>query len=253
MSEDTLDNMEGNSEQDAAQPIEAATAEKPKTSLFRWARNRLITGVIVALPIIVVVSAISWVVNFVDERVVHLLPPDLNPGTYLGFDIPGFGLILGLISLFFLGVIASNFIGRSIIRRGERLLARVPVVSPAYNAVKQIVTTVAEQKERAFRDVCLLEYPRPGLWAIGFITSDLSGAPLDYLPKGYVCVFVPTTPNPTSGFLLFVKKKDVKILDMTPEEGAKMIISGGMVSSNEAPEEPEPSIRKRLGLNKKKR
>lgn len=252
MSEDTPENVGATSEEQIEASIDTSS-EKSKASLFRWARNRLITGVIVALPIIVVVSAISWVVNFVDERVVHLLPPNLNPSTYLGFDVPGLGLILGLIGLFFLGVIASNFIGRSIIRRGERLLARVPVVSPAYNAVKQIVTTVAEQKERAFRDVCLLEYPRPGLWAIGFITSDLSGAPLKYLPKGYVCVFVPTTPNPTSGFLLFAKKKDVKILDMTPEEGAKMIISGGMVSSNETPEEePEPSIRKRLGLKKKK-
>ena len=109
----------------------------------------------------------------------------------------------------------------------------MPVVSPVYNAVKQIVTTVAEQKDRAFRDVCLLEYPRPGLWAIGFVTADLAGAPAKVLPKGHVCVFVPTTPNPTSGFLLFSKEEDIKILDMTPEEGAKMIISGGMVSSND--------------------
>ena len=97
---------------------------------------------------------------------------------------------------------------------------------------KQIINTVAKQKERAFRDVCLIEYPRKGLYAIGFITADLSGAPAKILPDGYVCVFVPTTPNPTSGFLLFVKEKDAKILDMTPEEGANMIISGGMVSSN---------------------
>ena len=92
---------------------------------------------------------------------------------------------------------------------------------------------MAQQKDRAFRDVCLLEYPRKGLYAIGFVTADLTGAPADKLPDGYVCVFVPTTPNPTSGFLLFVKETDIEILDMTPEEGAKMIISGGMVSSNE--------------------
>ena len=108
----------------------------------------------------------------------------------------------------------------------------MPVVSPVYNAIKQIVTTVAAQKDRAFRDVCMLEYPRKGFYAIGFVTADLSGSPAEKLPEGYVCVFVPTTPNPTSGFLLFVKESDLIILDMTPEEGAKMIISGGMVSSN---------------------
>ena len=125
-------------------------------------------------------------------------------------------------------------------------MARVPVVSPVYNALKQIVTTVAQQKDRAFRDVCLLEYPRKGLYAIGFVTADLTGAPADKLPDGYVCVFVPTTPNPTSGFLLFVKETDIEILDMTPEEGAKMIISGGMVSSNEELYADDPEMEKLL-------
>jgi uncharacterized membrane protein len=148
--------------------------------------------------------------------------------------------------LFLLGVIASNFIGKSVIKAGERLLARVPVVSPVYNALKQIVTTVAQQKDRAFRDVCLFEYPRKGLYAIGFVTADLSGAPAQKLPKGYVCVFVPTTPNPTSGFLLFVKEAEIEILDMTPEEGAKMIISGGMVTSNEMLYADDPDMEKLL-------
>jgi len=189
--------------------------------------------VIIALPIVATVTVVSWIVQKVDNNVLRLIPLQWNPKTYIGFDIPGLGLILSIVLLFLLGVVASNFIGNSVIKAGERLLARVPVVSPVYNALKQIVTTVAQQKDRAFRDVCLLEYPRPGLWAIGFVTADLAGAPADVLPDGYVCVFVPTTPNPTSGFLLFSKEEDIKILDMTPEEGAKMIISGGMVSSNE--------------------
>ncbi len=220
--------------------------EKNKPSLFRWVRNRFIAGVIVALPILVVITVISWLVNLVDGNVIKFLPGKLNPRTYLGFDIPGLGLIIALIVLFILGVLASNFFGKALIRAGERLLARVPVVSPTYNAVKQIVTTVAAQKDRAFRDVCLIEYPRKGLWAIGFVTADLEGAPQAHLKDGYVCVFVPTTPNPTSGFLLFVKEKDIKILDMTPEEGAKMIISGGMVSSNEVVEEEPKSLREHL-------
>ncbi len=206
-----------------------------KGNLVKWIRNRFFTGVIIALPILVTIWGVSWLVQKIDENVVGLLPEVLNPKSYLGFDIPGLGLIIAIVLLFIVGVFASNFIGNAIINAGEKLLNRVPVVSPLYGGLKQIVTTVAQQKDRAFRDVCLLQYPRPGLWAVGFVTADLSGAPLKHLSDDFVCVFVPTTPNPTSGFLLFVKKEDIKILDMTPEEGAKMIISGGMVSSNEKP------------------
>lgn len=210
----------------------------------RWLRNRFFTGVIIALPVVATIAGVTWIVQKIDNNVLRFLPDQINPRTYLGFDIPGLGLIISFIFLVLLGVIASNFIGNSVIKAGERLLARVPVVSPVYNALKQIVTTVAQQKDRAFRDVCLLEYPRKGLYAIGFVTADLSGAPAKTLPKGYVCVFVPTTPNPTSGFLLFVKETDIEILDMTPEEGAKMIISGGMVSSNEALRGDDPEMDK---------
>jgi len=228
---------------------EFETAKRENTSRFklvRWIRNRFFTGVIIALPVIATVMGVSWIVQKIDNNVLKFLPGIINPKTYLGFDIPGLGLIISVVLLFLLGVIASNFIGNSVIKAGERLLARVPVVAPVYNSLKQIVTTVAQQKDRAFRDVCLLEYPRKGLYAVGFVTADLSGAPAEKLPGGYVCVFVPTTPNPTSGFLLFVKETDIQILNMTPEEGAKMIISGGMVSSNEGPEGEDPEMDKLL-------
>ena len=108
------------------------------------------------------------------------------------------------------------------------------------------MNTIAQSDERAFNEVCLIEYPRPGLWAIGFVTASLKGAPKRYLKGDYVCVFVPTTPNPTSGFLLFSLRKDIKILDMTPEEGAKMIISGGLVSNEELlADEPKEKKKKR--------
>jgi len=200
-------------------------------SLLRWLRNRFFTGVVVAIPIVTTLLVVSWVVQKVDNNVFKLIPDSLNPETYLGFAIPGLGLIISIILLFLLGIVASNFLGKSVIRWGEKLLDRVPVVSPVYNALKQIVQTVAAQKDRAFRDVCLLEYPRKGVWALGFVTADLGGEAKRELGDNMVCVFVPTTPNPTSGFLLFLQKEDIKILDMTPEEGAKMIISGGMVSS----------------------
>lgn len=212
------------------------------TNLIRWVRNRFFTGVIISLPIVVTIWGVSWLVQNIDENVVGLLPRLLNPRTYLGFDIPGLGLIIAVLLLFAVGVFASNFIGNAVISAGERLLARVPVVSPLYGGLKQIVTTVAQQKDRAFRDVCLIEYPKAGIWAIGFVTADLNGAPLEHLSSDHVCVFVPTTPNPTSGFLLFAKRSDIKILNMTPEEGAKMIISGGMVSSND----PKATLKKAM-------
>lgn len=206
--------------------------KRPKMKLLKWARNRFFTGVIVALPIVATFLAVSWIVTKIDANVFRIIPASLNPETYLGVAIPGLGLIISVILLFLLGVIASNFIGRYLIKSGESLLNRVPVVSPVYNSLKQIVQTVADQKDRAFRDVCLIEYPKKDVWAIGFVTADLSGKPAEALGNDMVCVFVPTTPNPTSGFLLFVKKDSIQILDMTPEEGAKMIISGGMVSGS---------------------
>ena len=205
----------------------------PKLHIFKWARNRFFAGVVVAIPIVATFLAVSWIITKIDENVFRIIPDSLNPETYLGFAVPGLGLIISVILLFLLGIIASNFIGRYLIKSGEGLLDRVPVVSPVYNSLKQIVQTVAAQKDRAFRDVCLIEYPKKDVWAIGFVTADLTGKPAEALGNDMVCVFVPTTPNPTSGFLLFVKKDSIQILDMTPEEGAKMIISGGMVSSSQ--------------------
>lgn len=215
-------------------PVKQSKSRKSsKFNLLKWARNRFFTGVIVAIPIVATLLVVSWIVTKIDANVFRLLPGRLNPETYLGFAIPGLGLIISVILLFLLGIIASNFIGKSLIKSGESLLGRVPVVSPVYKSLKQIVQTVADQKDRAFRDVCLIEYPKKDVWAIGFVTADLTGEPARALGNDMVCVFVPTTPNPTSGFLLFVKKDNIQILDMTPEEGAKMIISGGMVSGSE--------------------
>lgn len=223
-----------------------------KKSLFRSIRNGIITGIIVVLPVAATITFISWVVTGVDGVVLKYLPAQWNPSNYVGFAIPGIGLLIGLIGLWILGTLGSNFIGRSVIGFGERIVSRVPLVSNIYGALKQIVNVVAAQKDTAFKEVCLIEYPRPGLWAVGFITSDLKGAPKEHLEEGHVCVFVPTTPNPTSGFLLFSQRDDLKILDMTPEEGVKLIISGGMVASNqEGVEVDESKHRPRLFRTKK--
>jgi len=195
-----------------------------KKSLFRSIRNGIITGIIVVLPVAATVTFISWVVTGVDGVVLKYLPPRWNPKNVIGFAIPGIGLMIGMVGLWILGTLASNFIGRSVIGFGERMVSRVPLVSNIYGALKQIVNVVAAQKDTAFQEVCLLEYP---------------------------CVFVPTTPNPTSGFLLFSKREDLKVLDMTPEEGVKLIISGGMVASNEEGVEETPSKQLRLFRPKK--
>lgn len=223
------------------------TPEQPakKHHFLASLRNSFFTGVVVALPIGITIWLITWFVNIVDTRVKPLIPAHYVPDWV--FAIPGLGIIISVVALWMLGAIATNFFGSRLLRFGESLVARVPLVRNIYQTLKQIVETMARQKDQAFKEVCLIEYPRKGLWAIGFITSDLKGAPETHLKEGYVCVFVPTTPNPTSGFLLFVKRDDVKILDMTPEEGAKMIISGGMVASDEDLKnlegpEPTPSL-----------
>ncbi len=212
--------------------------KKHKHSFIVSIRNSFFAGVIVALPIAVTVWLIFKLVDFTDKMVKPLLPHQLNPDTYFSFSVPGIGIIVTVVAIWMLGVVATNFFGSRLLKFGEDVLSRVPFVSTIYGTMKQIVVTMASQKDQAFKEVCLLEYPRKDLWAIGFITTDLKGAPQKHLKDGYICVFVATTPNPTSGVLVFVKRTDVKILDMTPEEGAKMIISGGMVTSNEDLEKP---------------
>ena len=200
-------------------------------------RNHFLAGLAVAIPLAVTVLLISWLVRKVDGLIKPLIPEKYNPDTYLSFHVPGIGLLISIIFIWFLGVMAKNFFGAKLLGLGEWFLHKVPFVNTIYGTVKQIVTAVTSQKDRAFQEVCLIEYPRKGLYAIGFITKDLGGAPAKVLEKGFVCVFVPTTPNPTSGFLLFVKRDELDILDMTPEEGIKMIISSGMVSSSKELEE----------------
>lgn len=220
------------------------TQEPTSPTFMREIRNNFLSGVFVALPILLTVWLIAKFVIVVDDTIKPLIPARLNPDNYLPIDLPygltithlpGFGLIVGFLLLFVFGTLAKNFFGRAILGLGENLLRRVPIVGAIYNFIKQIVSVVAERQDHAFTEVCMLEYPRKGLWAVAFITSDVHGKPAGHLPKGFVNVFVPTTPNPTSGFLLMVDRKDLKILDMTPEEGAKLIISAGMVSDD--PEE----------------
>ncbi len=202
----------------------------PKRDLLARLRTYFLTGIVVSAPVGITIWLIWLFIAFVDRSVVPLIPDAYNPSDVLGVSVPGIGVIVVLIVVTFIGFMVTNFFGRYMVRFGERMVARVPVVRTIYGVIKQIFDAVLAQSEGAFRDVVLIEYPRKGIWVIGFITSNTEGEVQRVTPDDMVNVFLPTTPNPTSGFLLFVPRKDCIVLNMTVEEGVKLVISGGIVS-----------------------
>lgn len=192
-------------------------------------RGYFLAGLLVTAPVAITLY-LAWIfINFLDRQVGLVLPDRYNPATYLPFGAPGIGLVITALALILIGALTTNFVGRYIHRTGERLLARLPVVRSIYSATKQIFETVFSSQSNAFREAVLFEYPRKGLWTVGFITGKTQGEIQSVSEDKLVNVFVPTTPNPTSGFLLFVPKKDLIHLSMTVEEAIKMVISGGLV------------------------
>ncbi len=202
----------------------------PKRGPLARLRTYFLTGFVVTAPIGITIWLIWLFVDFVDRTVVPLIPEAYNPSNILGHSVPGLGVIIVLIVVTLIGALVTNFLGRLMVRLGERVVARVPVVRTIYGVLKQIFDAVLAQSSGAFREVVLIEYPRKGIWVIGFITGATRGEVQRVTPKNMVNVFLPTTPNPTSGFLLFVPREDCISLDMTVEEGAKLVISGGIVS-----------------------
>ena len=201
-----------------------------KRSFWLRFRNYFITGIIVVAPITLTIYLVSLVINLIDEKIVPLIPLRYNPETYLPFAVPGIGVVIMVIVLTFIGWLTTGLVGRTVVRVGENLLDRMPIVRSIYSALKQIFETVFTQNSRAFRDVVLIPYPRQGCWAIGFATGTTKGEVQDAIQDEVVNVFLPTTPNPTSGYLLFLPKKDVIFLSMTVEQGIKLVISGGVVT-----------------------
>lgn len=222
--------------------------EKPilrgqKPGFFARLRNNFLTGVVVAAPIGITFWLI-WLfitgpVARLDEMVRGLLPSQFTPTQFLEY-LPGFGLIMAMIALILLGAMAKNFIGRSLIGFGERLVDSIPGVRNLYGFFKNVFEMALQQSERSFKEVALIEYPRPGLWALAFVVTRTKGEvsyKLRDTQEEMVSIFVPTTPNPTSGFLLFVPLSEVRILDMTVEDGAKLIFSAGLVTPHYDPDE----------------
>lgn len=217
-----------------------------KHSFLGKLRTYLLAGILVTAPIGLTTILVVFIINKVDSLVTPLIPSAYNPETYLPFSIPGIGLIIVIIGLILIGSMAAGFFGRLLIRVSESILNKMPVVRGIYSAIKQIFETVISQSSEAFRQVVIFEYPRKGLWAMGFITGKTKGEVQRMTGQEVINVFLPTTPNPTSGFLLFVPKKDLTILDMTVDEGIKMIVSGGIVTP------PDPKAKKSPSQSKKK-
>lgn len=205
-----------------------------KVSLFARLRSSFLTGLVVIAPVGLTIWLIWTVIGWIDGFVLPLVPHRLRPEEYIGINLRGVGVIIFLLFTIMVGWIGKGLIGRSLIRWGENIVNRMPVVRSIYSGIKQISETVFAQSERSFEKACLIQYPRKDIWAIGFISTTAKGEVAKRVETTgkLVSVFLPTTPNPTSGFLLFLPKEDVIELDMTVEEAAKLVISAGLVYPN---------------------
>ncbi len=202
-----------------------------KTGFIGRLRNYFFTGLVVVGPVSITIYIIWTLISFIDSWVKPLLPKIWQPETY-GLWVPGIGVAFSIIILIIVGAFVANLFGRSIISFGEQMVARMPVVRGVYGALKQIFETVLSQSQTSFQKVGIIEYPRRGLYSIVFISTETTGEIEDRCNKsgeGMLSIFLPTTPNPTSGYLLFVPRKDVTILEMKVEDAAKMVISAGLV------------------------
>lgn len=224
----TNNNEQQNQNDKHSSPVEDLLGQPRR---HRWwdLRASFLTGLVVAAPIGITLYLTVTFINFVDRIVEQVIPPRYNPETYLPFSIPGLGVLIVVVAITLLGALTANLFGHAILNYMGRVINRLPVVNTIYGALKQIFETVLSQSHKSFQQVGLIQYPREGLWAICFVATGTRGEIMHRTGEDMVSVFLPTTPNPTSGFLLFVPKRDIVILDMTVEEGAKLVISGGLV------------------------
>ena len=201
-----------------------------KTNFFSRLRSYFFAGILVTTPTILTLYFAWGTVLFVDKSVKSLIPLPYQEQFYLLFKIPGLGIIIVTTMLTIIGAVAAGALGNYFIKLSERIFQRTPVVRVIYNAIKQITEAVFNQSSQAFREVVMIEYPRKGIWSLGFITGTTKGEAQELTTSEVVNVFIPTTPNPTSGFLLFVPHTDIRKLKMSVEDGIKMVISAGIVT-----------------------
>ena len=192
-------------------------------------KRYFITGLLIWVPLVITGWVLSMIISTLDQSL-RLLPESMHPQSLVGFAIPGAGAVLTLLMILFTGLLAANFIGQKLVVWWEKLLARIPVVNSVYNSVKQVSDTLFSPNGNAFRKALLVRYPHQNSWTIAFMTGQPGGDVINHLDGEYVSVYVPTTPNPTSGFFLMMPTKDVIELDMTVDEALKYIISMGVVA-----------------------
>jgi len=204
-------------------------------------RRYLVAGLLVWVPVGVTLLIIKFLVDLVDQTLL-LLPAGLRPENLLGFRIPGLGLVLTAVVVLATGMVVTNLFGRQLVRLGEKLLARIPVVRSIYSSVKQLTETLFTGSGKSFRKVVLVEYPRRDAWSLAFVTGDSTGEIRTKTGRRMVNVFVPTTPNPTSGFFIMVPSEDVVELDMSVDDGLKMLLSVGVVQPKGPGDTPAPDV-----------
>lgn len=193
-------------------------------------RSYILAGLVVWLPILVTFVVLRFIIDLLDTTIA-LLPNDLHPDKIFGVHIPGLGVLLSLLLLVITGIIATNILGQRLLRLGDFILAKIPLVRTIYYGSQQIIRAVFASNSQAFRKVMLIQYPSKGIWTLAFLTGSSSPEIVSHTGDEMLSVFIPTTPNPTSGFLMMVAKKDAVALSMSVEEAMKYIISLGVVSN----------------------
>ena len=207
------------------------SADPGKRGLIASLRGNFLAGLAVIAPGVLTIWLVWAVITWIDGIVLPLIPSRFRPEALTGWDIPGVGVVVFVIFTLVMGYFTKGLIGRTLVNWGERIVEAMPVIRSIYNAVKQIADTILSRQAPTFDKACLVQYPRPGIWAMAFISTTTRGEIGEHLGENgeMVSIFLPTTPNPTSGFLLFVPRRDVIELDMAIEDAAKLVISAGLV------------------------
>ena len=197
-------------------------------------KKYFVTGLLIWIPLVITFVVLAWIITTLDQ-ILLLVPPTFRPDALLGFHVPGIGVVVSLVVIVATGLAAANFVGQRMVRFWESLLSRIPVVKSIYYSVKQVSDTLLSSNGQAFRKALLIQYPHQGIWTIAFQTGKPGGDAARHLGDDFVSVYVPTTPNPTSGFFLMLPRKDAIELDMSVDDALKYIISMGVVAPPSPP------------------
>jgi uncharacterized membrane protein len=200
-------------------------------SLRKW----LLAGLLVVVPVAITIWVLQWIIGTLDQTLL-ILPEGWRPKTVLGYDVPGFGVVLTLGILLLIGAVTSNFVGRKLVSLGDRIVHRIPVVRSIYSSVKQVSDTLFSESGNAFRTAVLVQWPRVDVWTIGFVTGTPGGDVVNHLHGDeYLSVYVPTTPNPTGGYFVMLRKSDCIELRMSVDDALKYVVSMGVVAPGVRP------------------